>query len=117
MPGGDAVAMPAHREIAGDDARQRVRGLLARVAPLWRHGVWLVAFLTVGSFAVAVRLDVQRMQKDYERTVRTQREAHVLQDRLRLELDARRRASAMEELAEAHQLIANPVVVHVVEAP
>jgi hypothetical protein len=71
----------------------------------------LTAFAAVLSCAVAVRLDVQRIRKDYERTLRTQREALVLQDRLRLELDARHRATAMEELAMRYDLVADPRVV------
>jgi hypothetical protein len=94
-----------------------VRRLLAQLAPLWRHTVWFTALALVLAASVAIRLDVQRMQKDYARTIRTQREARVLQDRLRLELDARRRATAMESLAQRHQLIANPLVVHVGRAP
>ena len=106
--GSDAVALPGN-----EDSRTRLRSLVVAVVPLWRHLVWLIALTAVGSFAVAVRIDVQRTQKDFERTVRTQREAHVLQDRLRLELDSRRRASAMEGLAESHAMIPNPNVVHV----
>lgn len=94
-----------------------VRRLLARMVPLWRHVVWFTALALVIAATVAIHLDVQRMQKDYARTIRTQREARVLQDRLRLELDARRRATAMESLATRHQLIANPLVVHVGRAP
>ncbi|MBA2320814.1 MAG: hypothetical protein H0V89_06630, partial [Deltaproteobacteria bacterium] len=49
---------------------------------------------------------------DYERTTRAEREALVLQDRLRLELDARRRATAMETLAVRHGLVDHPHVVN-----
>jgi ferric-dicitrate binding protein FerR (iron transport regulator) len=105
-PGTETVALPLPH------VRPSVAGALTRLRPLWRHAAWLVAFGAVIALAVAVRLDFQQMRKDYERTSRAQREALILQDRLRLELDARRRASAMEALAVRHGLVDHPAVVN-----
>jgi hypothetical protein len=73
--------------------------LIARLAPLWRYAVFFVCLFGVSAFAVAVRLDVQQMRKDFDRNGYQQREASVLNDRLHLEMDARRRAAAMEVVA------------------
>ena len=48
---------------------------------------------------MVVRLDVQQLRKDINRNARAQREAQLLNDRLRLEFDARSRAVAMEAVA------------------
>ena len=74
--------------------------------PLWRHAVWLVSLFAVLACAAVVRLDVQQLRKDLDRNTWAQREAGVLNDRLRLEVDARRRIAAME--AVAHQLALGP---------
>jgi hypothetical protein len=70
-----------------------------RLIPLWRHGVWFMAVFAVLAAAVSVRLDVQQLKKDMDRGTRAQRESTVLNDRLRLEVDARRRVAAMEAVA------------------
>lgn len=75
------------------------RRLARRLVPLWRHVVFAACLFAVSAFAVAVRLDVQGMRKDFDRNARLQREARVLNDRLHLEMDARRRAVAMEVVA------------------
>jgi hypothetical protein len=74
---------------------------VARLAPLWRHAAWLAAMFVVILMAIAVRLDVQQLHQDLDRNTRLQREARVLNERLRLELDARRRSVALEALAAA----------------
>ncbi len=74
---------------------------LARLWPLWRHAVWVVALFLVSAVAVSVRLDVHQLRRDLDRNARTQREAQVLNERLRLEIDARRRAVAVDSVADA----------------
>ena len=78
----------------------------ARLLPLWRHVVWLVALFIVLAVSVTIRLDVQRLQMDLDRNDRAQRAALVLHERLQLELDARHRLQAVEGMAE--QLGATP---------
>lgn len=82
----------------------RARELARRALPLWRHAVWGGTLFAVLSLAASVRLDVQQMRKDLDRNARHTREARVLHDRLRLEMDARRRAVAMEAVAAQLQL-------------
>lgn len=65
----------------------------------WRFGAFSVCLFAVTAFAVMVRLDVQSVRKDLSQNARTQREAGILNDRLRLEMDARRRAVAVEVVA------------------
>ena len=76
-----------------------VRRLVERLKPMWRYAVFTVCLFAVSAFAVAVRLDTQGMRKDLDRNTRLQREAQVLNDRLTLEMDARRRAVAVEAVA------------------
>ncbi len=85
------------QEIVGAGAR-------ARLLPLWRHATWLVALFIVAAFAVSVRLQVQEFRKDIDRMGRQEHEAEVLNERLHLEMDARRRASAMEQIATRMEL-------------
>lgn len=73
--------------------------LLRRTLPLWRYGVWATAMFVVLAAAASVRLEVQQLRKDLDRNARVTREARILNDRLRLEIDARRRAVAMEAVA------------------
>ena len=65
---------------------------------------------------MAVRLDVQGMRKDFDRNARLQREARVLNDRLHLEMDARRRAVAMEVVAGQLALGASAEIIRIEEA-
>lgn len=67
--------------------------------PLWRHAVWLVALGALLTIWVDIRVDVQQLRKDLDRSGRAFREARVHNDRLRLELDARKRAFALEAAA------------------
>lgn len=71
----------------------------ARLFPLWRHLVWLALLFVVLAIAVTIRLDVQRLQMDLDRNDRAHRAAQVLNERLTLEIGARRRLQAMEGLA------------------
>lgn len=74
-------------------------GLLRRLAPLWRHAAFSLALFGVVGTGAFVRLDVQRLRKDLDRSARAILEARVLNDRLGLEMEARRRAVAMEHAA------------------
>jgi sensor domain CHASE-containing protein len=76
----------------------------ADLKPLWRHAVWLAVLFVVCGIAVSVRLDVQQTRKDLDRNARMEREARVMNERLRLELDARRRVKAVQEVADAMHL-------------
>ena len=71
----------------------------ANVLPLWRHMFWLAVLFVAFATSVQVRLDVQQLRKDIDRNERTQRRATVTNERLRLELDSRRRAEAVQDLA------------------
>lgn len=81
---------------------------LARLLPLWRYGVWVAAAFVLLAAWVAIRVDVQALREDLDKAGRAHREARVVNDRLRLELDARRRAVAME--AAARELSLGPAV-------
>jgi len=86
---------------------------LSRLRPLWRYAAFGGCLFLVTAFAVAVRLDVQQMRKDLHQNARMQREALILNDRLRLEMDARRRAAAMEVVAARMALGAEAQIVRV----
>lgn len=86
-----------------------------RLFPLWRHAVWLLALFAVSAAAVAVRLDVQQLRKDLDRNTRLERQAAVLNERLRLEIDARRRAVAVEGVAHRLELTTHAQIVRVPE--
>lgn len=75
------------------------RSVAARLLPLWRYAAFLAALFTVLAAGALVRLDVQQLRKDLDRTSRATLEAQVLHDRLVLEMEARRRAVAMERVA------------------
>ena len=87
------------RATAVNEAGFRPRVDLRRLRPLWRYAVFTMCLFSVTAFAVAVRIDVQQLRKDLDRNGRMQREAGILHDRLQLEMDARRRAAAMEVVA------------------
>lgn len=89
---------------------------LARLRPLWRYVVFTVCLFAVTAFAVGVRLDVQQMRKDLDRNARMQREAGILNDRLHLEMDARRRAAAVEVVAASLALGADARIIRVESA-
>lgn len=76
----------------------------SRLVMLGRYALFTGCLFAVSAFAVAVRLDVQQLRKDLDRNTRMQREAGILNDRLHLERDARRRATAVEVLAAQLEL-------------
>jgi len=86
---------------------------LSRLLPLWRHAVWLVILFVVLAVSVIIRLDVQRLEMDLDRNDRAQRAAQVLNERLTLELDSRRRLQAVEGMATALGASADVPVVRV----
>ncbi|MFK7927173.1 MAG: hypothetical protein AB8H79_03220 [Myxococcota bacterium] len=89
----------------------------ARLAPLWRHGVWLAALFTVLAVAVVIRLDVQRLQMDLDRNDRAQGRALVLHEQLSLEVDTRMRLQAVESWADQLGAQADIQVVDLRAAP
>lgn len=88
---------------------------MGRFWPLWRHAVWAAALFAVCTLAVGIRVEVQRIRKDLDRIDAEHRSALVKNDRLRLEIDARRRATATRRAAAEGGLVpdAHVVVVHV----
>ncbi|MEQ1506070.1 MAG: hypothetical protein ABMB14_27810 [Myxococcota bacterium] len=91
-------------------------GGLRRLVPLWRHAVWLVALVALLAIWVDIRVDVQQLRSDLDRSGRALREARVQNERLRLELDARRRALAMEGLARGMGISDDAAIVRVAAA-
>lgn len=75
-----------------------------RLLPLWRYGVWVLVLFATLICSVVVRIDVQSLRKDLDRNARAQVEAQVVNARLRLELDARRRSAAMAKVGSGLQL-------------
>jgi hypothetical protein len=70
-----------------------------RLVPLWRHGAAAACLFVVLVVSAFIRLDVQQLRKDLDRTSRATLEAQVLNDRLTLEMESRRRAIALERAA------------------
>lgn len=105
------LALPT-AELLAPAARRWQLGA-SRLLPLWRHAVWLVALFLVLAAWVQVRLDVQQLRTDLDRNTRMSREARILNDRLRLEMDARRRASAVESVAVRLGMTGDAAVVRV----
>ena len=105
------LALPTAEMLA--PAAQQWRLGAQRLLPLWRHLVWLTALFVVLAAWVQVRLDVQQLRGDLDRNTRMTREARITNDRLRLEMDARRRASAVEEVAGRMAMTSNASVVRV----
>ena len=104
------LALPTHLIAPATSSwRRGVR----RVLPLWRHAVWLAALFVVLAAWVQVRLDVQQLRTDLDRNSRHTREARILNDRLRLEMDARRRAVNVEAMAGRLAMTADAAVVRV----
>jgi len=105
------LAMPGAKSASNSDAMT-----IANVIPLWRHMFWLFAVFTSLVVAVEVRLDVQQSRKDLDRNERAQRAAEVVNDRLRLELDSRRRAEAVEAVASRMGIEESVRIVRIVES-
>ncbi|MCB9679792.1 MAG: hypothetical protein H6737_32095 [Alphaproteobacteria bacterium] len=72
-----------------------------RLLPLWRHAVFLAALFGVAVAGAMVRLEVQQLRKDLDRTSKAILDARVLNDRLTLEHEARARVVAVEATATA----------------
>jgi hypothetical protein len=89
------------------------RSGFSRLVPLWRHAAWLLALFVVLAFWVQVRLDVQQLRTDLDRNTRMTREARIQNDRLRLEMDARRRVTALEAVAGRLAMSGDTTVVQV----
>ena len=89
----------------------------ANVLPLWRHMFWLAVLFVAFATSVQVRLDVQQLRKDIDRNERTQRRATVTNERLRLELDSRRRAEAVQDLALKMGIQEPATLVQIAEQP
>ncbi len=89
------------------------RKALSRLLPLWRYAVWVTAAFVLLAAWVAVRVDVQALREDLDKASRTQRESRIVNDRLRLELDSRKRAVAMEVAAQRLSLTEDVEVVAV----
>jgi hypothetical protein len=87
-----------------------------RLWPLWRYAWFLGSLFVVSAVAVAVRLDVQQIRKHLDRNDAAMHEAEVAHQRLLLEIDARRRAVAMQGVAAQLGLGPGPAVVHVAAA-
>ena len=85
--------------------------------PLVRYlfiGAVLFAFAVLG---VMVRVESQEIRKDIDRNRRMQDSAQLLNQRLRLELDARRRVMAVESAARSLGIDAPAEVTRVAEPP
>jgi hypothetical protein len=106
----DVATMPIP-EIDADAEPRRWQ----RLVPLWRYAVWAAALFLVCAAAVAVRVDVQQLHKDLDRNGRLEREARVLNERLRLERDARRNAVAVQAIATEFGLTADARIVRLQE--
>jgi len=105
------LALPTIERIAPAARGWQVGG--RRLLPLWRYAVWLAALFLVLAAWVQVRLDVQQLRADLDRNTRMSREARIMNDRLRLEMDARRRASNVEAVAAQLGMSGDAVVVRV----
>lgn len=88
---------------------------IANVVPLWRHMFWLAAVFAALVVSVEVRLDVQQLRKDLDRNERSQRSADVVNDRLRLELDSRRRAESVAAIASKMDIQETVQIIRIVE--
>ena len=91
----DVTGTPVYEEQGAPPFRL----LLQRLVPLWRYAVWGAALFAVLAASAVIRLDVQQVRNDLARHDRAERESSILNDRLRLEVDARRRTLAMEAVA------------------
>ena len=107
----NALALPAtHVDVAGWTSPW------VRLLGLWRHAVWASLFFGVCAASVSVRLDVQQLRVNLDRNARFSQQAQVLQERLQLEQDVRRRSAAVEAVAEMLVLTDRPAIILVREA-
>lgn len=86
-------AMPATSQ---SPAPSVLRAAITTVAP---YVAWLVALFVVLAWWVQVRLEVNQLRQDLYRNAAAHREAALFNERLKLEMDARRRTVAMERAA------------------
>ena len=91
--------------------------VLAKLLPLWRLVIWAMAVFVLLLAAAVIRLDVQRLQMDFDRNDRLQREAEVTHERLLLELDVRKRLGAVQHYASSAELVHLPSSVIQEERP
>ena len=82
-------------------------GLIRRLLPLWRHVAFLAALFGIAAAGAMVRLEVQQLRKDLDRTQGAILDARVLNDRLTLENEARHRVMEVERAATEHGLSAS----------
>ncbi|MEZ4317560.1 MAG: hypothetical protein R3F61_08645 [Myxococcota bacterium] len=91
----EATANPAPAGLAAPFTLGR------RLLPLWRHAVFMAALFGVSGAGAMVRLEVQQLRKDLDRTSKAILDARVLNDRLTLEREARSRVVVVEAAATA----------------
>jgi hypothetical protein len=117
MPRNSHTAASSSLLVASRTAQVEARASGLRWAevlgPLKGYGVWMVAVFLICAASAAVRLDVQQLHRELDRTHRAQREARMQNERLSLELAVRNRAAELEGAAGASGLGAQVVVVHV----
>lgn len=78
---------------------QALASTWARLRPIGRYLLWILALFFVVVVAVVVRLDVAQLEMNLDRNDRAQRAASVLNERLELELRSRRRLQAVQGYA------------------
>jgi hypothetical protein len=88
------LVLPGTMNVAKED-----QVTFANIIPLWRHMFWLAVLFIAFFASVQVRLDVQQLRSDLDRNEYSQRTATVTNERLVLELDSRRRAEAVQNVA------------------
>lgn len=99
------VSIPALAQSRG------LAGALALIQPVGWHLLWMLAVFGLLIVAVFVRLDVQQFEINLDRNDRAQRAASVLNERLELELRARRRLQVVQGYAtQLHAVPEAPVV-------
>jgi len=82
-----------------------------------RYGVWFACLVTVMMVWLQVRIEVHELRKDHDRTVTAIREARVLNQRLGLEIDSRRRIVEAERIAAELGLTDDVSIVEASEGP
>jgi len=85
--------------------------VFSKLLPLWRAVIWGLAVFILLVAAAVIRLDVQRLQIDFDRNDRLRSEAVVTQERLLLELDVRKRLGAVQGYAESANLVQLPTAI------
>ena len=85
--------------------------VLTKLLPLWRLIIWALAVFVLLIAAAVVRLDVQRLQMDFDRNDRLSREAVLTNERLRMEIDVRKRLGVVQGYAESAELVHLPALV------